>query len=697
MTLPADYLDRVYAGVLGKIIGVYLGRPFEGWTHERIMAELGEVAYYVNDRRDLPLKNHTLVVADDDISGTFTFLRALPDYGNDPAVTPAQIGQTWLNYLIEGKTVLWWGGRGNSTEHTAYLRLLEGMPAPRSGAAATNGRVVAEQVGAQIFADGWAMVAPGDPERAADFARRAASVSHDGEAIYAAQALAAMESLAFLEADRQALLDCALRAIPEGCTIARLIHDLREWHAGEPEWLATRARVEARYGYERFGGNCHVVPNHALILLGLLYGDGRFGRSLAICASAGWDTDCNAGNLGCLLGIKNGLAGLEDGGDWRGPVADRLYLPTADGGRAISDAVQETYHVANIGRALQGQEPLAPKGGARFHFELPGSTQGFTSLHPAAVRLENVAGHSTLGTRSLALHVGGDGRAGTATFIPPEAMAMPEYELLASPILYPGQLLRAALAADAANGAPLSLRLMLQVYAPDDTLQPMPGPQALLAPGARQTLVWRIPDTGGAPIATVGLELHTGGETSGTVYLDYLTWDGTPEATFRLPGRGGTMWRRAWVRAVDLLDDRWADPYRLVQNRGRGLLIQGTREWRDYTASATITPHMAAAWGLAARVQGLRRYYALLLCAGGLARLVKFDDVETTLAEVPFLWELGEPYALQLQVQGSSIRGRVDGTELFHTIDDDRPLLDGALALVCEEGRVATDAVTVGA
>ena len=32
MPLPADYEERVYAGVLGKIIGVYLGRPFENWT-----------------------------------------------------------------------------------------------------------------------------------------------------------------------------------------------------------------------------------------------------------------------------------------------------------------------------------------------------------------------------------------------------------------------------------------------------------------------------------------------------------------------------------------------------------------------------------------------------------------------------------------------------------------------------------------
>ena len=84
MTLPPDYLVRVYAGVLGKLIGVYLGRPFEGWTYERIMAELGEINYYVHETRHVPL-----VVTDDDISGTFTFLRAMPDYNNNRNLTPA--------------------------------------------------------------------------------------------------------------------------------------------------------------------------------------------------------------------------------------------------------------------------------------------------------------------------------------------------------------------------------------------------------------------------------------------------------------------------------------------------------------------------------------------------------------------------------------------------------------------------------
>ena len=131
--IPHDYAERVYAGVLGKLIGVYLGRPFEGWTYERIMKELGPINYYVNERHDVALRSHHLVVTDDDVSGTFTFPRALADNGFPKRLTSEQIGQAWLNYIVEERSILWWGGIGNSTEHTAYLRLKSGVPAPQSG------------------------------------------------------------------------------------------------------------------------------------------------------------------------------------------------------------------------------------------------------------------------------------------------------------------------------------------------------------------------------------------------------------------------------------------------------------------------------------------------------------------------------------------------------------------------------------
>jgi ADP-ribosylglycohydrolase len=699
MPLPPDYVERVYAGVLGKIIGVYLGRPFESWPYDRIMAELGEIQYYVHEQRKA-----LLVVTDDDISGTFTFLRALPDYGNTMELTPAQIGQSWLNYIIERRTILWWGGLGNSTEHTAYLRLKQGIPAPRSGSIALNGKVVAEQIGAQIFIDGWAMVAPGDPERAADLARRAASVSHDGEAIYGAQVIAAMESQAFVESDIDKLIDVGLSFIPQDSVIARMIADIRDWHAEEPDWRRAREFLDREYGYHKYGGNCHMIPNHGLVIQSLLYGDDDFQRSLMIANTSGWDTDCNSANVGCLLGIKNGLVGIDSGPDWRGPVADRMYLPTADGGRAITDAVTEAYHVVNIGRALAGAEPLAPKGGARFHFELPGAVQGFQSENSVEARdtlmLENVAEHSRRGARSLALRYrhlapGRVARAATATFVPPEAINMPGYTLLASPTLYPGQTVRAAIAADDANQAPVTCRLYLRTYGANDELLRTYGPETTLVPGAEHEFTWPIADTGGAPIADIGVELSAPQRADGSVYLDFLTWDGEPEVVFARPQVGGTMWRRAWVDGVDQYDRWWPEAFRVVQNTGTGLLIQGGREWKNYQVSATITPHLATAAGIAARVQGMRRYYALLLAPNSQAQLVKALDGDTVLAETKLDWSYGVGYALRLQVVGTRIQGWIDDRLLFDVRDDSRPLLGGGVALIVTEGRVGTDAVTV--
>jgi hypothetical protein len=696
MSIPADYAERVYAGVLGKAIGVYLGRPFEGWSYERILAELGPIEYYVHERLGQPL-----VVVDDDLSGTFTFLRALADYGYARDLTPAQIGQTWLNYLIEGRTTLWWGGLGTSTEHTAYLRLAGGIAAPRSGSAALNGALVAEQIGAQIFADGWAMAAPGDPELAADLAGRAASVSHDGAAVAAARLLAAMEALAFVEADIDALLDGGLRFVPPDGVIARLAGDLRDWHARLPDWRAARGQLAAAYGYDRYGGGCHVVPNHGLILLGLLYGAGDFQRSLSIVNTCGWDTDCNSGNLGCLLGLRGGLAAIDAGPDWRGPLADRLLLSTADGGRSVSDAVIETGHIVNAGRALAGLGTWAPKTAARFHFDLPGAVQGFEPDSAAECRdtleLENVAGHSRLGRRSLALRyrqltAGRVARALTPTFALPDPRVKSAYRLFASPTLYPGQVLRAGLAADANNTGPVTAELLVRAYDATDRLASVYGPAATMAPGNATELVWPLGDLDGAPVAAVGLELRAEGGLSGCVYLDYLAWDGPPDTSLLRAQSAGAAWRQAWVDAVDQLAQRPDEPLRLIQNHGTGLLLHGAREWVDYQVTATLIPQLVKAFGLAARVQGLRRYYGLRLDESGRARLVKALDGERLLAETDFAWTGGQAYELRVQVVADRVQCSVNGRLLFDVVDELEPLDGGGVALLCTEGSVAVSA-----
>jgi ADP-ribosylglycohydrolase len=698
MSLPHDYAERVYAGVLGKIIGVYLGRPFEGWTYEQILERLGKVDYYVNDKIAAiseEIWGHDYVppilVTDDDISGTFTFLRAMPDYGNSLELTPAQIGQTWLNYIIENRTILWWGGLGNSTEHTAYLRLKNGIPAPESGSIARNGKIVAEQIGAQIFIDGWAMVAPADPELAADLARRAASVSHDGEAIYGAQVLAAMESQAFVESDIHKLLDVGISMIPKDAVIYRMIADLRDWQAAEPDWHKTFAEIQSTYSYDQFGGNVHIVPNHALIILGLLYSDDDFQTAMKVVNTAGWDTDCNSGNLGCLLGIKNGLAGLDLGPNWRGPVADRIYLSTADGGRSITDAVNETLQVVEIGSVLKGETHTWPKGGARFNFEFPGSVQGFQP-EEETTRLENVLGHSQLGNRSLRIQFKDTGNVATPTFILPEELDLPGYQLLASPTLYSGQTIRAGLEAN----TELRVRLSIWVYNAFDQLDTLYGPEFALEAGTPLEAHWIVPGTHGQPIAQIGLQ--GSGNPDGVLYLDYLTWEGEPDITLSRPADcndNPQIWRRAWVDGMDQWQCGWPQSFRLAQNEGRGLIIQGTREWRNYEVSARIRPTLAAAAGIGARVQGMRRYYALLLVAEGKAQLVKALDGDKVLTEVDFHWEVEMEYKLCLQVDGPQLRGWVNEQLLFEIEDESKPLMGGGVAFVLEEGHMMSEAMRV--
>ena len=689
--LPQDYDERVYAGVLGKIIGVYLGRPFEGWSNARIERELGDIDYYVHDRLGV-----RLIVTDDDIAGTFTFIRALEDYGCDPAITPAQIGQTWLNYLIEGRTILWWGGLGNSTEHTAYLRLKAGIEAPRSGSAALNGKVVAEQIGAQIFIDGWAMVCPGDPERAADFARRAGSVSHDGEAVHGAQVLAAMEAQAFVEDDIDKLFDTGIAFAPADSVVRRMIDDIRDWRAGHgDDWRATFRRIQAQYGYDKYGGNCHIVPNHGLIALALLHGDGDFGKSLRIVNTAGWDTDCNSGNVGCLMGIRGGLAGIDAGADWRGPIADICYLPSADSGGAISDAVSEATRIAGIGRRLANAPLAEPKQGARFHFSHPGAVQGFQGERCV---VHNAAAPS--GGRALAIdfHAQPEGaaRATTATFIDSLETARyfdgRGYALAASPTLNPGQTVTARLMPSPATQGALEAALCVRVFNDEDALETLHGPPEPLAHGAWTDLSWDIPATDGHPIAAVGVAIIAPRQ-AGTVFLDRLTWHGAPEVT--LAATGGKMWRRAWVRGIDQV---WALPnegFRLVQNQGTGLLLYGTRDWRDYRVAADITPHLARRVGLVARAQGMKRHYALTLTDANKLKLVRELEGTTTLAEADCDLDLYTTHHFELTVVGDAIVGRLNhAIELRAT---DTALKEGGIALLLEEGRAATREVTVAA
>ena len=693
-----DYAERVYAALLGKVIGVYIGRPFEGWTYDKITERFGEIDRYVAE--DL---GKMIVVTDDDIAGTMTFIRAAADSGRGYDTTSDDIAEGWLNYLIEERSVLWWGGMGNSTEHTAYLRLKAGYRPPYSGSAELNGRVVSEQIGAQIFIDGWGLIAPGAPRLAAELARRAAVVSHDGEAIFGAQMVAAMEAAAFTTRDIDEIIDAGLSTIPADSLIAKLVADLRAWRTIEPNWRDARDRLEARYGYHLYGGGCHMVPNHGLIILALLYCDRDFSRAMTIVNTSGWDTDCNSGNVGCLLGLVAGLESIDAGYDWRGPVADRLYVPTADAGSGISDVATEARRMVGIATFAAGLEP-SQANPARFTFDFSGSVQGFRLTGAGDLRNEPLPefeaaarhGRESAPRRGLRILAGGSVELSTPTFIPSDSRRMTSYPLDTSPTIYSGQVLELAyaIAGAAAGGRDTEVIVtpLLRHYdSRDEVVTVLGEPQRVRA--GEHHLNWTLPELAGQPICEIGVAVD---ESEGRFYLDSVDWTGVPTVDFVRPAGNGEMWRRAWVSETDFDHPDTEEGIRLISNGERRTAMTGTMDWRDYTVEAHLTPHSAASVGLAARVQGRRRYYLLRLDSRGEAQLIRRNGADDrVVARMPFPWRPGHEAVLRIDAAGSTITGYVDGVCLGAIEDASDGLDRGGIAISCESGRVGCSAIRV--
>jgi len=342
-----------------------------------------------------------------------------------------------------------------------------------------------------------------------------------------------------------------------------MINEIRKWCHEDQDWLKTRQRIEDNYGYDKYCGNCHIMPNHAIMILSLIYGGHSFHEAMHIINTCGWDTDCNSGNVACLVALMHGMEAFEFGPDWRGPLADRVLISSADGGYSINNAARIAYDIVNIGRQIAHEKPLEiPKQGAQFHFSLPGSVQGFMatrhSLIPNLVNIQQSVDES--GRSGLAIKVNGLTRALgsvevlTQTFTPPKIVKMKTYDLMASPLVYPGQTVKVALRAEKSNTTSVDLRFRLKVYGKNDNLVTFDSSSAVtILPGKDEVLEWTIPDImDNQPIQQLGIILSVpSGYLNGTISLDYLRWDGIPKITLRRPKNGPSdFWRQAWTNGV---------------------------------------------------------------------------------------------------------------------------------------------------
>lgn len=195
------------------------------------------------------------------------------------------------------------------------------------------------------------------------------------------------------------------------------------------------------------------------------------------------------------------------------------------------------------------------------------------------------------------------------------------------------------------------------------------------------------------------------GAAADAVVLDHLTWDGEPDEEYGPVDGDGELWWRSWMDGVGRLSPGDRIAYlRLTQNRGRGMATIGSRDWRDVRVDAVLTPHLADTFGLATRVQGLGRHYAVEVVREGRACLVRhFDGEATRLAAVEAAVCFDRECELTL-----TARGRPDGgVHLSAVVDgvvleaDDGPyglgadLDSGAAGVVLEGGTLSVDRVRV--
>lgn len=668
------YENQIYAGVLGKILGVYLGRPVEGWSYSKIQDTFGDVEYYVHDKVGVPL-----IVADDDISGTFGFFRAIPDNGFKTNTSAKEFGDTWLNYIIENKTILWWGGLGRSTEHTAFLNLKNGIEAPKSGSIEVNGKTLAEQIGAQIFIDAIAMACPNNPDLAVALVRNAASVSHDGLAVEAACHLAALESMAFEEKNIDVLLDRAAKYVNSEELLA-IIADVRDICKREKNWRKVRKYLNPKYGYEVCPGCCHMIPNHAMVIASIILGGDDFQKSISIASSAAWDTDCNAGNVGAFNGIRLGIEGINAGADFRKPVADMMYVVTADGGSVVTDAVLETRKIMEAAAKMAGEEWENNR--KRYEFEYPGSVQGFQKCEfdhggEADMRIYNlneVSDENGLCIECRQVAKGMTANVATQTFIDFSKLAV-NFSTVASPTLYSSQNVMTTIYTKDAN-MEVKVRPYILYYGLDDKEHINYGGEWTIDEN-QKTVAWSVPDINGMSIFKLGYQIKSDKRFDGKVIIKDIDWKGAP---MRFAQRGMLMtsiwntnplWLAGWASSAVQFAADFNHTFCVSNVEKNGVVTIGSKEWDDYKVTSKIYYNLHKEGGLVLRSVGHRRFYGAVLSDYNKAQIfMEKDGVRTVLAEKDYKYIEDEGYKLMFEAKGNKLVLYINNEKQLEAFDD---------------------------
>jgi ADP-ribosylglycohydrolase len=678
--IPKDYLERLYAGFIGKNVGIRLGAPVEPaiWTYERIREVYGDIRGYIKPYRNF--------AADDDANGPVFFVNALLDKfepgktgeGAAPRLEPVDVERAWLEYARDGIGMFWWGGYGKSTEHTAYLNMKHGIHAPESGSIARNGAVVAEQIGGQIFIDTWGLLWPGRPLEAARHAAIAASVSHDGEGLNGARFVAACIAAAFVEKSVGAVFAAGLASVPADSAYARVVRAVESFHSARPgDFRPCMEMLLSEWGYDKWPGLCHMIPNAGVCALALLYGEGDFARSVEIATMCGWDTDCNAGNVGTVLGVLGGIDAIPE--RYRAPINDAIVLSSVSGTLNILDIPSFSRRLAALGYALaeekipEGLEPFARESEElRFDFALPGSTHGLRVSSPTsfAIAHREIDGKGVLEFLFDRLERGTAGKLYYKPYYRRADFDDERYSPTFAPRARPGQRVRIAFTADRWEGDKISV----EGYVRDslDGRDIVATPALFPSNGERCVLEFEIPDVKGSAVDEIGLVLtgFSGGKRKDTGRLLVESFEVGGKARYAIDISRQSV---EFGCVTPFAHDRGAwtiEEGRLhLMNYESCASYTGGHAVADQRVSALVKPLAGASHLLAARCRGAATGYFAGFDGEGRAAILKHDLEFSVLASAPFDWKAGVDYLLCLEAVGDRLSLRVDGKKIVEARD----------------------------
>jgi len=646
------YLEKIYAGFLGKNIGIRLGAPVEPslWTRERIKEFYGTITDYVK-----PFKNFA---ADDDANGPVYFLRALED---SRECSPSSVGEAWLNYTREGIGMFWWGGYGISTEHTAYFNLLNGMRAPLSGSAAVNGKVRADQIGGQIFIDTWGLVHPSDPERAASDAKKAASVSHDEEGLEGAAFIAACIAAAFDTDDVYKIIKTGLRYVKASSVYRKVVKAVLSFQKEHPasDWEDCLAFLHAQYGYDKYPGACHIVPNAGVCVMALIYGK-TFSKGIEIATMAGWDTDCNAGNVGTILGVAGGIEAIPQ--HYRKPVNDSIVLSGISGYLNILDIPSYAHYLYSL--AFKTEKTPYAKGEIRFDFSLPGSTHGFRLSNENLFALKNSGkGLEVLFDRLVRPQ-------STRLFYKPfyrrEDFDDERYMPVFSPTAYPGQTVELIYSLNRIRGE--ALIIYPYVRATDGSIIKLDRCIRRDREEGDTLVSFKIPEVGGALIDEIGLIIEGTSPAKvkdfGILYLKRFSVTG--KAAYRID------FKKQYAEFASITPFSFNRGAWTLEGKKLSCLclhdaqaFTGNYFTENARVSTKVCVHRGDSALVSLRVQGDRRGYYAGFDGDGISILAKKDGKLVRLAHKAFKYENEKAYTFTFSAAADALSFELDGTEVL--------------------------------